>query len=130
MATPLRSYRSSKAESCIGGRGKAASGGTRFSATATCRRPDIDDARKDGAVAYADIGSDRRAVVERYIDEVFSVTGKRITRTEIWKAAGDKTRAEFERWESCWYERRGKKTNKAAQRRYIHLLTKEKPHLK
>jgi hypothetical protein len=67
--------------------------------------------------------------VEAYIDEVFATTGKRITRTDIWKKAGDKSRAEFERWESHWYEKHGRKPNKAANRRFTRILT-EKPHLK
>ena len=73
--------------------------------------------------------TDRRAAVEAYIDEVFATTGKRITRTDIWKKAGDKSRAEFERWESHWYEKHGRKPNKAANRRFTRILT-EKPHLK
>jgi hypothetical protein len=72
---------------------------------------------------------DRRAAVDTYIEEVFKATGKRITRTDIWKSVGDKTRAEFERWESYWYEKHHKKGNKAAHRRFTRVLN-EKPHVK
>ena len=44
-------------------------------------------------------GVDRRAAVNAYIEEVFSRTGKRITKTDIWKSARYKSRTEFERWE-------------------------------
>jgi hypothetical protein len=75
------------------------------------------------------VDTDRREIVDAYIEEVLAKTGRRITGTEIWKRAGDKTRTEFERWESCWYERRGKKGNKAADDRFRRLLLKDKPHL-
>ena len=71
---------------------------------------------------------DRRAWVDTYIEEVFKKTGKRITRTAIWKKAGDKSRAEFERWESFWYEKRNRKPNQAANQRFTQILI-EKPHL-
>jgi hypothetical protein len=74
-------------------------------------------------------GADRRAAVEAYIKEVLTTTGKVLTRTHIWKKAGDKTRAEFERWESRWYEKHGRKPNRAANARFTRILT-EKPHLK
>jgi hypothetical protein len=73
--------------------------------------------------------SERRAAVDAYINEVLRETRRRITRTEIWKQAGDKTRTEFERWESCRYEKQGKKANRAAHERFMRILT-EKPHLK
>jgi hypothetical protein len=74
---------------------------------------------------------DRRALVEAYIEEVFQKKWKRITRTEIWKKTRYKTRAEFERWESYWYEKkRGGKTNKSADTQFRRILTIEKPHLK
>jgi hypothetical protein len=80
-----------------------------------------------GTAASSGTGSERRAAVDAYIDEVLRDTGKRITRTAIWKKAGDKTRTEFERWESCWYENHGRKMNKAANRRFNRILT-DKPH--
>ncbi len=46
-----------------------------------------------------DNGADRRAAVDAYIEEILERTGKRITRTDIWKLAGYKSRTEFERWE-------------------------------
>jgi hypothetical protein len=73
--------------------------------------------------------ADRRAAVDAYINEVLTTTGKVITRTHIWKKAGDKSRAEFERWESHWYEKHGRKPNRAADRRFTRILS-EKPHLK
>ena len=67
----------------------------------------------------------RRAMVDAYIDEVFNETGKRITRTDIWRAVRYKSRTEFERW-----ERNDKnKPNKTAHERFTRLL-QEKPHLK
>jgi hypothetical protein len=81
------------------------------------------------AMNDANNGTDRRKAVDAYIEEVFSRTGKRITRTEIWKSLRYKSRAEFERWESRWYEKVGKKPNATANRRFTNFLT-EKPHLK
>lgn len=77
----------------------------------------------------ANDGPDRHQAVDAYIEEVLKATGERITRTDIWKKAGDKSRAEFERWESGWYERKGRRANKAANRRFTRILS-EKPHLK
>jgi hypothetical protein len=74
-------------------------------------------------------GTDRRKAVDAYIEEVFSRTGKRITRTDIWKSLRYKSRAEFERWESRWYEKAGKTPNATANRRFTNFLV-EKPHLK
>ncbi len=68
--------------------------------------------------------TDRQKLGDAYIRKVFQTTGKRITRTLIWKAAGDKTRSEFERWESYWYEKRGRKRNEAAHARFMDILTK------
>ena len=73
--------------------------------------------------------TNRQRAVDAYIQEVLQKKNKRITRTEFWKAAGDKTRTEFERWESYWYENRGRKGNEAAHVRFTAIL-KEKPHLK
>lgn len=68
--------------------------------------------------------TDNRGAVDAYIEEVFSRTGKRITRRDIWKSARYKTRTEFERW-----ERRDRRATKAASERFTRILT-EKPHLK
>ena len=69
--------------------------------------------------------TDRRAAVDAYIEEVLKETGRRITRTEIWKSAGYKTRTEFERWERNDPNR----PNTAAHKTFTDILTK-KPHLK
>jgi hypothetical protein len=68
--------------------------------------------------------AERRKAVQAYIDEVLEKTGKRITRTDIWKSAHYKTRTEFERW-----QRNDPKATRAANERFTRLL-KEKPHLK
>ena len=70
--------------------------------------------------------TDRQKAVDAYIEEVSKK--KRITRTDIWKSARYKTRTEFERWESYWYEKHGRKPNKTADERFTGILT-EKPHL-
>jgi hypothetical protein len=69
--------------------------------------------------------TERRALVDGYIDEVFKSTGKRLTRKSIWQAVGYKTRAEFERWERC-----DERATATASERFVRLLTVEKPHLK
>jgi hypothetical protein len=79
--------------------------------------------------ADSDGRMDRRAAVDAYTDEVLKKTGNRIARADIWKSAGYRTRAEFERWESYWYEAHGRKGNKSANRRFTKVLN-EKPHLK
>ena len=66
----------------------------------------------------------RRKAVDAYIEEVFSRTGKRINRTDIWKHAAYKSRTEFEKWE----RNDPKKVNKTAHERFTGILTK-KPHL-
>jgi hypothetical protein len=81
------------------------------------------------AINDANNGTDRRKAVDAYIKEVFIRTGKRITRTDIWKSLRYTSRAEFERWESRWYEKVGRKPNATANRRFTNFLT-EKPHLK
>jgi hypothetical protein len=62
---------------------------------------------------------DRRAAVDSYIETVLKQTGKRITRTEIWKAAGYKTRTDFERW-----ERGDPKATRASHRAFTRILAK------
>jgi hypothetical protein len=69
--------------------------------------------------------ADRRAMVDAYIEEVLSKTGKKISRTDIWKSVGYKTRTEFEKWQ----RRDPTKVNKAADERFTKMFT-EKPHLK
>jgi hypothetical protein len=72
-----------------------------------------------------DVATDRRALVDAYIEEVRSKIGKRITRKDIWLKAGYKTRTEFERWE----RRDAKHPNQAAGENFTRIL-REKPHLK
>jgi len=69
--------------------------------------------------------ANRRLAVDAYIEEVFNRTGKRITRTDIWKSARYKSRTEFERWE----RNDPKNPNRTAHQRFTRILT-EKPHLK
>jgi alkanesulfonate monooxygenase SsuD/methylene tetrahydromethanopterin reductase-like flavin-dependent oxidoreductase (luciferase family) len=68
-------------------------------------------------------GTNRRAEVNAYIEEV-AKTGKRITRTDIWKSQGYKSRTEFERW-----ERKDPRATKTAHDRFTRMLA-QKPHLK
>jgi hypothetical protein len=69
---------------------------------------------------------DRHAMVDAYIEEVRSKSGKPITRKDIWSKAGYKSRTEFERWE----RRDPKHPNKAADKTFTRILSVEKPHLK
>jgi len=80
--------------------------------------------RQQAAQSPEPIG-DRRKAVDTYIEEVFSRTGKRITRTDIWKSARYKSRTEFERWE----RNDPKNPNKSAHERFTRILI-DKPHLK
>ena len=66
----------------------------------------------------------RRKAVDDYIAEVLSLKHTRITRTDIWKAAGYKTRTQFERWERC-----APNATEAADQNFTRIL-KEKPHSK
>jgi hypothetical protein len=68
--------------------------------------------------------TDRRAEVDAYILEVQQKTGKRITRTDIWKYARYRSRTEFERW-----ERRSPRATRAADGKFRAILS-EKPHLR
>jgi hypothetical protein len=69
------------------------------------------------------VARDRRVRVDAYIAEVEQATGKRLTRTDIWKLARYKSRTEFERW-----ERNDPKATKTAAERFEKILSK-KPHL-
>jgi len=77
-----------------------------------------------GPLADGESGTDRRKAVDAYIEEVFSRTGKRITRKDIWKSARYQTRTEFERW-----QRHAPNATKAAEQRFARILS-QKPHLK
>jgi hypothetical protein len=70
--------------------------------------------------------TDRKALVKAYIEEVRAKKSKRITRKDIWTAAGYQTRTEFERWE----RQDPKNPNKAANDTFTRILCIEKPHLK
>jgi hypothetical protein len=75
-------------------------------------------------IAKSDFRTDRRKAVDAYIEEVRQKTGKKITRTDIWKAARYRTRTEFERWERC-----DPRATNTANERFTRILS-EKPHLK
>ncbi len=85
-------------------------------------------ARPLGAAARADNrhmpDNARCEAVDAYIEEVYRQTGKRITRTDIWKSARYKSRTEFERWQRC-----DARATSAAHERFTRILA-EKPHLK
>lgn len=66
----------------------------------------------------------RRALVDAYMEEVFTKTGKRIKKKDIW-GKHYKSRTEFERWE----REDSKHVNKAANQYFTRILL-EKPHLK
>jgi len=68
---------------------------------------------------------DRHKMVDAYIAEVLDKTGKRITRTAIWRKAGYKSRTEFERWQ----RQDPKRLNPSAADAFNRVL-REKPHLK
>lgn len=70
--------------------------------------------------------TDRKALVKAYIEEVRAKKSKRITRKDIWTAAGYQTRTEFERWQ----RQDPKNPNKAAHDTFTRILCVEKPHLK
>ena len=70
------------------------------------------------------VAAQRRAQTDAYIDEVFRLTGRRISRTDIWKAAGYKSRTDFEQW-----QRNHPRATKTANERFTRIF-KDKPHLK
>jgi len=70
-----------------------------------------------GAPADENIQS-RRAKVDAFIERARHKTGRRITRTMIWKAAGYKNRTEFERW-----QRGDARTTAAAHRNIMRVLS-------
>lgn len=70
------------------------------------------------------IAAERETAIQAYRDEVFEKTGKRITQTSIWKSAGYKHRAEYERW-----KRNHPRATRTADERFTRLL-KNKPHIK
>jgi hypothetical protein len=70
------------------------------------------------------IAQQRRKAVDDYIAEVQAKTGKLITRTDIWKAAGYRNRTQFERWQ------RNDPRCTAAADRNIRQILQRKPPLK
>ena len=70
------------------------------------------------------VSEDVAQTINAYIAEMFQATGEKLTRADIWRQAGYKTRSEFERWERC-----DPKTTKTATERFQKILS-EKPHLK
>ena len=64
-------------------------------------------------------GTDRRSAVDAYIEGVFNRTGKRITRTDIWRAARYKTRTAFE-----WWEQKDPRATKTADERFTGFSRK------
>lgn len=73
--------------------------------------------------------TDRQLAVDAYLVEVNQKSEKRITRTDLWKSERYKTRTEFERWETYWYEKHGRSPNKTADQKFTRML-KQKPHPK
>jgi hypothetical protein len=62
--------------------------------------------------------TDRRALVDSFINRVAAQTGRRITRMDIWRAAGYTNRCEFERW-----QRRDPRTCQSAAINFSRILT-------
>jgi hypothetical protein len=88
------------------------------------RQPTVTVGHVGAVGAGVNNGVDRRRAVDAYIKEVFDLTGKRITRTDIWKKARYRSRAEFERWQRC-----DARATRAANERFARILA-EKPHLR
>jgi hypothetical protein len=91
----------------------------------TVESPDLKDPAS-GSARGPNRRADRQALVDAHIEKIFQLTGKRISRADIWRSAHYTWRTEFERWESCYYERRGKKPNTSAHQRFMRILI-EKP---
>ena len=62
-------------------------------------------------------GTDRRAAVDAFIEEVFQKTGKRISRTDIWRVTGYRDRTEFER-----FQRGDRRTTRSAKAAFFRTL--------
>ena len=67
---------------------------------------------------------ERRAAVTAYIEEVFKKTGERITKSQIWRAAGYRSRASLEQW-----ERGDSRSHGIVDERFRSLILVEKLHL-
>lgn len=89
---------------------------------ASVREELADHITKSGKPVGPPAESDRRALVDSYIESTRLRTGERITRTSIWTAAGYKSRSEFERW-----QRRDPQSSKAADRTFTRILAATRP---
>lgn len=76
-------------------------------------------------VGMSEAGGSRRATVDAYIEAVRLQTGKEITRADIWRKAGYKSRSALERWE----RNDQKRPSQRAHQRFTQILA-DKPHLK
>jgi hypothetical protein len=70
------------------------------------------------------IAAERRQWLDDYLAEVWAEKSIKITRTDVWKAAGYKNPTQFERW-----QRNARNCTVHAKRR-IEGVLKDKPHLK
>ena len=86
--------------------------------------PTQPESAAEGTCSRVDSAMTRKERVLAYIAEVEKLTGQRITKTEIWRAAGYKSRTEFERW-----ERKDIRATSAADQNISRVL-REKPHIK
>jgi hypothetical protein len=68
------------------------------------------------------VAQQRRKAVDLYIVEVEAKTGRRITRSDIWRSAGYSEATQFERWE------KNIRGTAAAERRISQVL-RAKPHM-
>jgi hypothetical protein len=99
------------------------------SAPKTCESADSETGETEFATTEPTIASDtreptdRRRSIDKYIEEVLVKTHKRITRKDIWMAAGYTTRTQFERW-----QRRAPEATHTADQKFRRVL-REKPHL-
>jgi hypothetical protein len=59
----------------------------------------------------------RRKLVNDFIARVGEAAGRNVTRTDIWKVAGYKSRKDFEQW-----QRRDPKTTQSAEEHFARVL--------
>jgi hypothetical protein len=81
----------------------------------------VSQSRTDAGIyeVFDPIAKERRARVDAYIEEVLRETGRKITRSDIWKLAHYKTRTEFQRWQ----RNDPVHVNAEANRRFMQVLT-------
>lgn len=70
-----------------------------------------------------EVPNERRTLIDEYIALVFRKTGARITRTDIWRAAGYSHRREFEGWQ------RGDAKEGSAIDAAIARVLRQRPHI-